>query len=145
MPAPIAAATLSLIHFTLASGASAELSFAPAYISEAQVIRTGVPMAEAIWKDFCGPKPGQRCDAGKYYKIDLGLLVAKGLEKETFSACQGSIAYSRGNSYDEARPRNFEQWGFYNCYFSAGDPEPRIYRDRSDVPQISVGARQSSK
>jgi hypothetical protein len=143
-PAMFASATMSLIHFTLASGANVELSYAPTYIAEAKAISTGVPMAETIWKDFCSPKPGL-CDAGQYYRIDLSLLVAKGLEKETFSSCEGSISYTRRSSSGEAKSSNFERFGFYNCYFRAGDPEPHISRDKTDVPQISVGVRQPSE
>ena len=144
-PVMSAAATLSLVHFTLNSGANVELSYASTYISEAQAMRTGVPMAETIWSDFCGPKPGPRCDSGGYYRIDLGLLVAKGLEKEAFNSCEGSISYTRRYPDGGARPANFEQWGFYNCYFRAGDLAPRIVREKADVPQISVGVRQPFK
>jgi len=138
MPAALTATTLSLIHFTLASGATVELSYAPAYISEAQAIRTGVPMAETIWKDFCGPKSGARCDAGQYYKINLDLLVAKGLEQETFSSCQGSISYTRRG---EAKPANFEQWGFYNCTSNADNPTPRIVRAQLEMPAMVAQPR----
>lgn len=130
MPAPFAATTLALIHFALASGATVELSYAPAYISEAQAIRTGVPMAQTMWKDFCGSK-GSRCDAGQYYKINLDLLVAKGLEKEAFSSCQGFISYTRRGA---AKFANFEPWGFYNCESSADNPTPRVVRTQVGAP-----------
>jgi hypothetical protein len=138
MPAPLAAATLSLIHFTLASGATVELSYAPAYISEGQAIRTGVPMAETIWKDFCGPKSGLRCDSGEYYRIDLGLLVAKGLERTTFNSCEGVIYYARRYSSGEMRPANFEQRGFYDCYSNADNSELRITRAQMELPAIAA-------
>jgi hypothetical protein len=143
-PVMFAATTLSLIHFTLSSGANVELSYAPTYIPEAQAIRTGVPMAETIWKDFCGPKPGRRCDAGQYYTIDLSLLVAKGLEKETFNSCDGSISYKRPYSYNEVRPANFEQFGFYNCYSKGDDPELRIARAATELPAIVARPRAAS-
>ncbi|HTW34524.1 MAG TPA: hypothetical protein VMD53_07895 [Rhizomicrobium sp.] len=135
-PVMLTAATMSLIHFTLNSGAKVELSYAPGYISEDQAIRAGVPMAETIWKDFCGPKPGLRCDAGEYYRIDLGLLVAKGLETETFNSCEGSISYTRRYSYGEVRPAHFEQWGFYDCYPNAGGPALRVVRAQMQLPAL---------
>ena len=136
VPAILAAATMSLVHFTLNSGAKVELSYASAYISEAQALRAGVPMAETMWKDFCGPKPGLRCDAGEYYNIDLSLLVAKGLEKETFNACEGSISYARQYPSSEARPANFVRFGFYNCYENADNSQVKIVRAQLELPAV---------
>jgi len=136
VPAILAAATMSLIHFTLNTGAKVELSYAPAYMSEAQAIRAGVPMASTMWKDFCGPRPDRRCDSAEYYTIDLSLLVAKGLEKETFNSCEGSIVYARRDPHPEARPTNLERSGFYNCHSNADNSETEIVRESMGLPAL---------
>ena len=139
LPLMFAAVAASMIHFTLSSGAKVEMWYEPKETSEDEAIRAGISMATFIWKDFCGPVPKQRCDTGEYYEIHVGLVVVREIGGESYKTCDGYISYRRRDYYGETKPAHFEQFGNYNCYNSATDQDPRIFRDDTDVPQISTG------
>ena len=126
----LAAVAVSSLQFRLGSGATVQVSYVPAEMSQADAGRTARSISRFIWDDFCGPSRQTKCAAGKYYFIDMSL------QNRMFRFCSASIAY-RGTAPAGA----YQSWADYTCTSKQGDPEFHPVRDNTDVPVFSPRSR----